>query len=80
MKEAASRPAPGRKSVCDGSSEGAGQMPHPTLILLVRLRPDLPLDEVSRIMKLRAPGFAALSGLQQKYCLQDPVSGDYAGR
>jgi heme-degrading monooxygenase HmoA len=39
----------------------------------------LPRDEVVRIMRERMPEFAAIDGLQQKYYLEDPGSGEYAG-
>jgi len=54
-------------------------MSQPALVLLVRLRTDLSLEAVTRVMEERAPEFAALRGLTQKYYLQDPVSGEYAG-
>ena len=54
-------------------------MPTPALILHVRFRSRLALDEVVRVMEERAPEFAALDGLLQKYYLQDTVTGEYAG-
>jgi len=54
-------------------------MSQPVLMLLVRLRSSLPHDEVVRVMEERAPEFAALEGLQQKYYIQDPTSGEYGG-
>lgn len=54
-------------------------MSQPALILLVRLRSSLPRDEVVRIMRERMPEFAALEGLQQKYYLEDPRSGEFGG-
>jgi len=54
-------------------------MSHPALLLLVRLSSSLPRDEVLRIMRERMPEFAAIEGLQQKYYLEDPESGEYAG-
>lgn len=54
-------------------------MKHPKLMLLVRFRSSLPMEEVTRIMEERAPEFRALTGLQQKYYLHDPASGDVAG-
>jgi heme-degrading monooxygenase HmoA len=54
-------------------------MPNPQLVLLVRFHSALPLDEVMRVVEERAPEFAALQGLQQKYYLHDPESGDIAG-
>jgi heme-degrading monooxygenase HmoA len=54
-------------------------MPHPVLIVLVRLRSSLPRDEVLRIMNERMPEFRAIEGLEQKYYLEDPQSGEYGG-
>jgi hypothetical protein len=54
-------------------------MTQPALVLLVRLRSSLPRDEVIRIMRERMPEFAAIEGLQQKYYLEDPASGEYGG-
>ena len=54
-------------------------MTHPTLVLHVRFKSSLSLDEIMRVAKERAPEFRALAGLQQKYYLQDAASGDYAG-
>jgi heme-degrading monooxygenase HmoA len=54
-------------------------MPNPVLTLLVRFKSKLPFDEVMRIVEERAPEFEALPGLQQKYYLQDPVTGDIGG-
>jgi len=54
-------------------------MPHPTHVLLVRFRSRLPLPEVMRIVEERAPEFAALPGLRQKYYLEDAASGEIAG-
>ena len=54
-------------------------MAHPALVLLVRFRSKLTLDEVMKVAEERAPEFRALKGLQQKYYLQDPQSGEIAG-
>ena len=37
------------------------------------------MEEVKQIMEERAPEFRALTGLQQKYYLHDPATGDVAG-
>jgi len=60
------------------SSKGDA-MDEPTHILLVRFKSQLSLDEVMRVVEERAPDFKALSGLQQKYYLQDAATGEYAG-
>lgn len=54
-------------------------MPQPTHAVLVRLRSELDHEEIVRIMKERAPEFRALEGLEQKYYLHDPESGEYGG-
>lgn len=54
-------------------------MTTPTLVLLVRFKSALPLEEVMRIAEQRAPEFRALAGLQQKYYLQDAATGELAG-
>jgi hypothetical protein len=54
-------------------------MTNPTMILLVRFRSPLPLPEVMRVVEDRADDFGDLAGLEQKYYLQDAVSGEYAG-
>ena len=51
----------------------------PKLTLLVRFKSKLPLDEVMRVGEKRAPEFAALEGLQQKYYLQDAATGEFGG-
>lgn len=54
-------------------------MTPPALVLLVRFKSSLTLDEVISVVDERAPEFRALAGLQQKYYLQDPATGEYAG-
>jgi heme-degrading monooxygenase HmoA len=54
-------------------------MHEPALILLVRFKSALSLDEVVKVMEERAPEFRALAGLQQKYYLEDTTTGEYAG-
>lgn len=54
-------------------------MSNPTLILLVRFRSPLSLEEVAAVAEERLPEFQALAGLQQKYYLQDAATGEYAG-
>jgi heme-degrading monooxygenase HmoA len=55
------------------------QMSHPTVVLLVRFKSALPRQEAEKIMNERAPEFRALSGLQQKFYLEDAATGEYAG-
>lgn len=54
-------------------------MSHPEIILLVQFNTSLSFDEVAKVAEERSPQFKALKGLQQKYYLQDMVSGEYAG-
>jgi heme-degrading monooxygenase HmoA len=54
-------------------------MKNPELTLHVRFRSKLPFDEVMKIAEERAPEFRALAGLQQKYYLQDPATGEIGG-
>jgi len=54
-------------------------MTQPALVLLVRFRSRLNLEEVMRVAEERASDFRALAGLQQKYYLQDSESGEIAG-
>ena len=54
-------------------------MNEPVLVLLVRFKSALSLEEVTRVMEERAPEFRALQGLQQKYYLQDAATGECAG-
>lgn len=54
--------------------------PHtPKVVLLVRFKTNLTAEEAAEVMERRAPEFKALAGLQQKYYLRDPASGDLAG-
>ena len=54
-------------------------MKKPEFTLHVRFRSKLPFDEVMKIVEERAPEFRALAGLQQKYYLQDPATGEIGG-
>lgn len=54
-------------------------MPQPEVVMRVRFKSDLTFDQIKEIVEKRAPEFEALTGLQQKYYLQDLVSGEYAG-
>lgn len=54
-------------------------MAQPALLLLVRFRSSLSLDEVMRVAEERFPQFQALAGLQQKYYIQDVESGEFGG-
>jgi len=54
-------------------------MAHPTHAVHVRLRTSLSREELERVMHERAPEFRALDGLEQKYYLHDPATGEYGG-
>lgn len=54
-------------------------MSHTEVVMRVRFKSDLTLEQVTDIVEKRAPEFEALAGLQQKYYLQDMASGEYAG-
>jgi hypothetical protein len=54
-------------------------MSEPTHAVLVRFKSSLTLDEVMKVVEERAPEFRALEGLQQKYYVQDAVTGEYGG-
>ena len=54
-------------------------MNNPTLVVSVRFRSPLSLEEVLEVAKSRAHEFRALDGLQQKYYLQDTATGEFAG-
>jgi len=54
-------------------------MSHPNLVLLVKFHSKLSLDEISEVVNSRADEFRALSGLNQKYYLQDAATGEICG-
>lgn len=54
-------------------------MSDPELILLVKFKSPLTLDEVTNVIDSRIEDFRALEGLQQKYYLQDKATGEYGG-
>jgi heme-degrading monooxygenase HmoA len=54
-------------------------MPRPEMIMTVRFASELPHDEAMAVMEERAPEFAALDGLVQKYYVQDTETGEYCG-
>ncbi len=54
-------------------------MNEPAVVLLVRFKSPLSLDDVTRVAEERAPEFRALTGLTQKYYLRDTTTGEYAG-
>ena len=54
-------------------------MGHPTHVLLVKFKSELSLDEINAIVESRADEFRALGGLQQKYYLTEPASGEVGG-
>jgi len=54
-------------------------MSTPSLVLLVKFRSPLSMEEVKKVVASRIEQFRALDGLTQKYYLQDSVTGEYAG-
>lgn len=50
-----------------------------TTILFVRIRSELPFDELERRMIARMPRFRDVPGLTQKFYGRDPASGDVCG-
>lgn len=54
-------------------------MTQPSTMMLVRFRSRMSLDEVMRVAEERMPEFKALTGLKQKYYLEDPATGEIAG-
>lgn len=51
----------------------------PSILLLVKFKSSLTLDEVIKVVNSRKDDFRALAGLQQKYYLQEPTTKEYAG-
>ncbi len=56
-----------------------GTMSDPTHAVHVRMHSKLSHDEIVAVMQERAPEFRALEGLEQKYYLHDPETGEYGG-
>lgn len=54
-------------------------MSRPSLILLVKFKSLLSLEEVTKVVDSRLDDFRALKGLRQKYYLQGPGEQEYAG-
>lgn len=54
-------------------------MSNPTLIILVKFKSPLTLEEVLNVVDSRIDEFRSLKGLQQKYYLQEPATQEYAG-
>lgn len=54
-------------------------MNQPSLILLVKFKSTLSMEEVVKVVDSRIDEFRALKGLQQKYYLQEPDTQEYAG-
>ena len=54
-------------------------MAPPSIVLLVRFKSPLTLEEAKEISESRLPQFRELTGLEQKYYLHDVNSGEYAG-
>ena len=54
-------------------------MAQPALIVLVKFRSPLSLQEVTDIINSRIDEFRVFPGLRQKYYMQDTATGEYAG-
>jgi heme-degrading monooxygenase HmoA len=54
-------------------------MPQTEVVMRIRFKSDLALEQLKEIVETRAPEFEALAGLKQKYYLQDISTGEYAG-
>lgn len=54
-------------------------MTSPALVLLVKFKSSLSFDEVQKVVDERIDDFRALMGLQQKYYVQDPATGEVGG-
>ena len=54
-------------------------MNKPSIILIVKFKSSLTLDEVTKVINSRTDEFRTLKGLQQKYYLQEPDTMEYAG-
>lgn len=54
-------------------------MSQPAIVLLVKFRSSLSLEEVTKVLHDRIDQFRALEGLTQKYYLEDTQTGEYAG-
>ncbi|MGA9574809.1 MAG: YdhR family protein [Lysobacterales bacterium] len=54
-------------------------MSTPQMVLLVKFKSALSLEEINRVIDSRIEDFRQLQGLQQKYYLLDSASGELAG-
>ncbi len=54
-------------------------MKQPSLVLLVKFRSRLSLDEIMKVVDDRIDQFRLLNGLEQKFYLQEPATGEIAG-
>ena len=54
-------------------------MSRPALVLLVKFRTALSIEEAQQVIDSRIDQFRALDGLSQKYYLQDTETGEMAG-
>jgi heme-degrading monooxygenase HmoA len=61
------------------TTDRSSPMTQPALMMLVRFHSSLSLDEVIAVAEERMPEFQALEGLEQKYYLHDPETGEYGG-
>ena len=54
-------------------------MKNPSLILLVKFKSRLNLEDVMKVVDDRIEQFRLLSGLEQKFYLHEPATGEIAG-
>jgi len=54
-------------------------MTHPALLVLVKFRSPLSLEQIMAVAEERMPDFRAIEGLQQKYYVQDTQTGEFGG-
>jgi len=68
-----------RELAAPNSKEGDTAMINPQVVLLVKFKSLLSIEEVREVAEARSPEFRKLDGLQQKYYLQDAATGEIAG-
>ena len=52
---------------------------HPGILLVVRFKSALPVEELTKRYQERMPLFRDIPGLLQKYYIQDPMTGEWGG-
>ncbi|HZL92418.1 MAG TPA: hypothetical protein VFB99_02200, partial [Vicinamibacterales bacterium] len=67
------------RAICTRLLDWTLALSRPTHVLLVKFESALPPEEIRKVVDSRIDQFRAFEGLTQKYYLQDPTSGEYAG-